>query len=675
MIERINFWGIPESWHLPAYLVLMTAGVVMLLRFYQRSLRWNRIGRRQRLEGPLLERLMRLWRYALLQLRTLSETYPGLMHAAIAWSFLIFFLGTALATIDADLIKILRGPWYLGFKVVLDVFSLVAIIGLMMAIYRRLVSRPPRLTLSQAFLGTLFLLLLIVLSGLASSSLRLAALTLDPQLQPGWSPSMGWWTPLAWITAQLWLAGGIGLPGLLSLHLYLWLAHALLVMLALVSLPVGKLLHALSSPLNIYLADAEGPRESLAPAHQLGEGQIGARHLEDFTWRQLLYADACTECGRCQDQCPAYNAGAPLSPKELLLSLRAALDQHEHSRSAVGNGSSPFTGVAVSEPAIWACTTCGACVQACPVLIDHLELIVEMRRYLLGQAVHAEPLMNALTSLRRYGNSFGKSDRQRAGWTRGLDFKIKDLRREAAETLWFVGDYASYHPSLASATAAAARVMQRAGIDFGILYDAERSAGNDLRRVGEEGLFELLQMKNSSVLKKVSFQQIVSTDPHSLNTLCGEYSLDRPQTPIYHLTQLIAEALKEGRLAVSLPLDSKVTYQDPCYLGRYQGIYEAPREILQGLGCQLVEMPRSRQQAVCCGAGGGRIWMEELEGGERPCESRLREAAALEGVDTFVVACPKDLTMYLDAMKTVGLDKQLRVVEIMTLVDEATRPG
>ncbi len=240
------------------------------------------------------------------------------------------------------------------------------------------------------------------------------------------------------------------------------------------------------------------------------------------------------------------------------------------------------------------------------------------------------------------------------------------------EYLWFVGDYASYSASLAEVARKTAEVFQRAGLDFGILYEAERNAGNDARRVGEEGLFEMLREKNEAVLSKCQFKVLVTTDPHSYNALKHEYpALSQGGRAVLHYTELLDRLLTSGQLRLSRSLGYRVTYHDPCYLGRYNGIYDAPRRILRAAGCTLREMPRSRERAFCCGAGGGRIWMDEGPVKERPSESRIHEAVALDGVQVFVVACPKDLTMYQDALKTTGHEGRLVVKDLIDLVHEA----
>jgi Fe-S oxidoreductase len=281
-------------------------------------------------------------------------------------------------------------------------------------------------------------------------------------------------------------------------------------------------------------------------------------------------------------------------------------------------------------------------------------------------------LQDALANLGRYGNSFGQSDRMRAKWTQGVQPAVKDARREEVEYLWFVGDYASYSATLTDVTRKTADVFHKIGLNFGILFDAERNAGNDVRRVGEEGLFEMLVDKNKQAFAKAKFQTIVTTDPHTYNTLKNEYPTNgNGPLNVLHYAELLDQMIAAGQIKFNKKLGYKVTYHDPCYLGRYNGVYDAPRRVLEATGCEIVEMPRNRDRAFCCGAGGGRIWMDEKDVKDRPSESRIREAAVLTGVQTFVVACPKDLTMFKDAVKTTGNEQTLAVKDLIDLVAEA----
>ncbi len=666
MPERLDYWGVPNNWGSPSiyvYTLMALATVILFYRFYQRASLWWRAGRSQRRWDKIHVRLSRVITYAILQVKILSQKYPGIMHIGLAWSFFVFFLGTALATIDTHFIKILQGNTYLIYKFVLDTFTVFFLIGAAMAAFRRFIQRPPRLTPEPGFTWSLALITLIVLGGLLTESLRLAV------ERPAWAL----WSPTGWLLAQAWIATGASDSTLLNWHLAVWIFHLLIVALTLATLPVGTLLHVLTGPLNIFFSRIDQPSGRLIPLPQTAKGEpVYAARLSDLTWKQLLDGDACTECGRCQDACPAYASGNLLSPKQVILGIRDSLRQSGAS-SLRGNGDSPLLiGEKIRDEMLWSCTTCMSCVRECPVLIEHVDLIVDMRRYLVNEGRVGNELQDALANLGRYGNSFGQSERMRARWTQSIQPSIKDVRKEAVEYLWFVGDYASYSPALTGNTLLAAKVFQKAGLDFGILYDGEKNAGNDVRRVGEEGLFEMLVEKNTGVMGKCSFQKIITTDPHSYHTLKNEYPVfGNDGHTVLHYTELLDQLISSGRLKFNKKLGYTVTYHDPCYLGRYNGVYDAPRRIIAALGCKLVEMPRHGDRAFCCGAGGGRIWMKENEVKERPSEIRIREARKLEGVTTFVVACPKDITMFRDAVKTTGSEEQLAIKDLIELVDEA----
>jgi Fe-S oxidoreductase len=291
-----------------------------------------------------------------------------------------------------------------------------------------------------------------------------------------------------------------------------------------------------------------------------------------------------------------------------------------------------------------------------------------MRRSLIDQGIVEPGLKTALMSLGKQGNSFGQSGRGRARWADELPTPLRDARRDDVDWLWFVGDFASFDVRVQQATRLVARVFQAAGLDFGILFEGERNAGNDVRRAGEEGLFEILVEHNLGQLGTARFRRIVTTDPHTLNTLRNEYPEFGGTYEVWHYSQLLAGLLEYGNLTVRRPISRRVTYHDPCYLARYNDVTRAPREVLAGIGADLVEMPRNGANTFCCGAGGGRIWMDDSGLRERPSEQRMREAAALERVTEFVTACPKDLTMYTAAAKATGLDGRLAVTDLIELV-------
>jgi Fe-S oxidoreductase len=328
---------------------------------------------------------------------------------------------------------------------------------------------------------------------------------------------------------------------------------------------------------------------------------------------------------------------------------------------------------------VWSCMQCNACVEICPVGIEQAPIINQLRRRLVEDGELDANLQSTLEVIHKSGNSFGESKRKRGRWTAELDFEVPDARQQPVDVLWFVGDYASFDPRSQRVTRSLARLLHEAQVDFGILYDGERNSGNDVRRVGEEGLFETLADQNIAEISHCSFDRILTSDPHSLNTLRNEYpELLRPQLPeldarwrVTHHTTFLLELIETGRLDVSDRLPYRVTYHDPCHLGRMNGEYDGPRRILELLGCTLIEMPRNRDNSFCCGAGGGRIWIPDTPGAERPSENRIREAVALPDVELFVVACPKDVTMYEDAIKTSGNAERIELRELTELVEEA----
>ena len=659
--QRVDFWGIPLTWGSPAiyvYTLMFLAAAILLWRFYLKARSWVQVGRSESRWNKPFKRLGNLIKYAIVQTKVLSQRYPGVMHVCIAWSFFIFLLGTALATIDSHFYKILVGTPYLLHKLVMDLFIIVFFIGAGLAIYRRFIQKPARLTLTAGFTWSLVLINLIILGGLFTESLRLAV------EKPAWA----WWSPVGWLVANFWIATGANEATFLGWHLGIWISHLLIVALTIITLPVGTLMHVLSGPMNIFFADPEkNPGRLTVPTENAKGESIFAGSIEQLSWFQLLSSEGCTECGRCQEACPAVAAGSKLNPKKVILAVRDALVEARVKKADTRRN---LVGDWIEDTAIWSCTSCMACIQECPVLINHLDFIVDMRRFLVIEGRMDNELQTALENFGRYGNSFGQSERMRAKWTQNILPKIKDARREVVEYLWFVGDYASYSPTLMEITIKTAEVFNKLGLDFGILYDAERNSGNDIRRIGEEGLFEMLMEKNVASIEKANFKTIITSDPHSYNTLKNEYPASNGHQ-VLHYAELIDQMLASGKITFNKKLNLTVTYHDPCYLGRYNQIFAAPRRVIQATGCQLVEMPRHANRAFCCGAGGGRIWMPEGEIKERPSEIRIKEGVSLPGVSDFIVACPKDVTMFRDAVKTTGNESKLQVKDLIELVSEA----
>lgn len=658
---RINLLGVP-GWAVLWLLAIASFGV-----FGRRA--WQIIGlllqaRPENRFGQLGQRVRHFIQHVLLQRRIFQERSIGLPHFLIFWGFVVYAACFNWSLIRG-LFPFLPVPYPDEVGIVaflLEAFSLLVLIALGVAAARRAFFPPPFLHLSLDANLILSLIALLMLSTLFGLSFR--------QVAEGQAASLPILSgALAGLIQRTHALAGSARGWFQAM----WWLHMIIVMGFLVYLPYSKHCHLLASPFNVFFG-------SLRPAGDLGiagaqEDQAGgASCWNEFTWKQLLSGFSCAECGRCDRICPAQTSGYALSPQQIIQKLKkhaleAGLGGHG---AGGGNGQPAFVGETVKDAEIWACTTCLACMERCAVLNEQVPIIVQMRRSLIGQGTLDRTVQDMLANLARYGNSFGKSDRLRARWTQSLGWKIKDARKEEVQYLWFLGDYASFDPRLEAITKLTAGLFQKAGVDFGILYEGERNAGNDVRRVGEEGLFEMLREKNLQALAKARFKTIVTTDPHTYNTLKNEYRWEDPAVTVVHYTELLEQLITSGRLALARKIPGRVTYHDPCYLGRYNQIYEPPRNILRQLGCEVVEMPRNRLWSYCCGAGGGRIWMEDAPGiKERPAESRVREAAALEQVATLAVACPKDIVMFRDAIKTTGQEGRLVVKDIAELVAEA----
>jgi Fe-S oxidoreductase/nitrate reductase gamma subunit len=627
------------------------------------------------------------------------DPYAGWAHRGIFYGFVVLFIGTVILGINTDFTepvlgwRFFEGNFYLGYSIVLDVLGMALLAGLVLMMIRRGILRPRKLDYARPdrdtdertgyrvgdwmFVG---ILLVLAITGYVLEGVRIA---MD---QPGYNE----FSPAGWVVAQGFDAIGASDGALRAVRHALWWSHGLLAIAFVAAIPYTKASHMLASFASLVVRDPKaGKRLKSIPAELLSE-PAGYRSLADFTGVHLLHLDACTKCGKCHEACPALATGRPLSPRDVVLELR---EQSNAAMREVGIGG--VLGVlikgqqavnggfdrpvvrddGVRADTVWSCMQCNACVEACPVGIEQAPIINQLRRRLVEEGELPANLQATLETLQKSGNSFGERARKRGRWTEELDFEVKDARKESVDVLWFVGDYASFDPRSQNVSRSLARIFRAAGLDFGILYEGESNSGNDVRRVGEEGLFEALAEYNVATLEECDFNRIVTSDPHSLNTLRNEYpeliSEDlRGSWRVMHHTELLLELIEQGRLPLKGRSEYTVTYHDPCYLGRHNGGYDAPRQILERLGCTLVEMPRNRDNSFCCGAGGGRIWIPDEPGVERPSENRIREAMSLGELDYFVVSCPKDVTMYEDAIKTSGHAGQIELRELTELIEE-----
>lgn len=622
-----------------------------------------RLGRPENRLTNIPLRIKTVLKEVLGQSRLFEEPVIGWAHPLIFWGFCLFVVASSLMLLGG-MFPSLAIPQAEDIPILgtlVDCFALLVIVGLGAAAVRRYIFTPTGL--ERTWDASL---ILILIGGLMITYLLCeAAMPADE----------GAWRPVGNGVAHLLSATGVSTIGLETTRQVAWWIHVLILLGFLIYLPFSKHMHLIWAPFAVFLAELP-EKGTLPPPEEsasLDSSESRENSLERFTWRTLLSAFSCAECGRCERACPATTSGSQLSPKNLMHDFKAYLLNdgiaYVKGRSIDGH---ELIGSTIKVEALWGCITCYACMERCPVRNEHVPLIVEMRRHLVENGELDAKLQAALMSLQRYGNSLGESPRKRSEWTKDLPVPIIDARRNAVDTLWFVGDYAAYHSSASRVSRMVAQVFHKAGIEFGMLHGAEKSAGNDVRRIGEEGLFEMLAEHNIKAIEKAQCQRIITTDPHTYHTLTRDYRQFGLDLPVFHYSQILVENFDNGALTAKRSISGRAVFHDPCYLGRINGIYEPPRRVIDSLGIDRVELRRNRTNSFCCGGGGGKMWMEEEENiQERPAENRIREALEMDGVSLFVVACPKDLAMFEDAVKTVGGEDHLRVVDLGELVYEA----
>ncbi|SFR88254.1 Fe-S oxidoreductase [Halomicrobium zhouii] len=609
----------------------------------------------------------------------------GLWHSFVFWGFLTLLTGTTILGIDMDLYRPLTGDsffvgdFYLSYSFVMDLMGLLFVVGLGIAIWRRYGVHMDRLwgrhtdSSDHLLVWSLFLL---GVGGYLTEGVRILGTSATRDVSFETVSFVGWTVARAF--------EGAGVTPELATAAYpaVWWSHSLLALWFVAWVPYAKPFHMLSSFANVLTRDEKaGVRLPGVPADAAPE-EIGPNEIDDFSWKQLLDQDACTKCGRCSDACPAKDVGRPLDPRDVILDLK----RYREERDAGEAGEMPIiadggTSVVDSET-MESCLACMACMDSCPVEIEHLTSFTEMNRRLTESGQMDEHAQDAMMNVFQHGNSFGDPERKRPDWTDELDFDVPDAREEAVKFLWYVGDYPSYDGRNQEIAKALARVFEAADVSYGILYEDEQNAGNDVRRVGEEGLYEMLVEDNAAAIQDCEFDRIVTTDPHAYNTFMNEYpefeACEWGEDDVFHYTQVVADLVETGALDVPTTLDYTVTFHDPCHLGRYNGEFEAPRELVDATGCERVEMPRNRKDSFCCGGGGGGLWIE-VEEERKPSEERLREAVedtkAGSGVEKFVVACPMCTTMFEDGRKTGGFEDELEIVGVTELLAEALNDG
>jgi Fe-S oxidoreductase/nitrate reductase gamma subunit len=652
---RDTFWNVPPWAQVALYVGAALAVAVFAYGIAQRVRLWRRGGPEHRFDR-LPERVRLVALHALGQARVLSQAYPGVMHATMFWGFLALFMGTVLATIDYDItlpffgVKLLRGAFYLAYETVLDLFGLFFVIGLGMAVWRRFVVRPQRLDPTAPFAGALALLFVINVTGFVMEAARLAA------VKPDWGP----WSPVGWALAQVMLGAGMSEPALRGTHLGVWLFHAALSLAFVAVVPYSYFMHFITTPLNIFFAKL-GPRGEITAIANIEEAEsLGVSRIEEFSWKRRLDFDACLECGRCQAVCPAYLAGSALSPKRVIVKLKRHLN---------GRLPGPIHGTLIAADELWACTTCMACVEECPAFIDIVDTIIDLRRYLaLSEGALPSTAPQSLQNIQRAGNPWGLPAGDRLAWAEGLDVPRMEPGREV-EYLYWVGCSAAYDKRNQAIARAVVKILKAAGVSFGVLAE-ERCHAEVARRLGEEYLYQTVQQENIAAVKQYRFRKVLAHCPHCFNTIKNEFPQFGGTFEVVHHSTLIRELLESGRLTLSKPLPARLVFHDSCYLGRYNGLFEAPRAVARAVpGLQVIDPPRARERGLCCGGGGGHMWMEV------PAEKRVNVIRVQEllgtRADVVGTACPFCLAMVDLGRKVVGAEERLQVKDVSELVAES----
>lgn len=613
------------------------------------------------------------------------NTYGGLMHLMIFVGFITLLIGTFIVMIEDDITvpifhySFYRGNFYLGYKLAMNIAGVLLIAGVFMAFYRRLVRKTRVQDTSADDLVILGFLVLLAVQGYVLGALRLAV-ERDP------------WGPWSFVSYAMSVSmRGLSNDWLRALHQVNWWSHFITTFAFLAYFAYSKMIHPFTSLVNVFFRRLK-PRGQLEPIADLENAEtFGIGKLEDFTWAQLMNVDACMHCGRCLEYCPTFNTDKPLRPRDLVLEVAGymadsggifsgELGEGENSaRFRWGEGPErELLGGVVSHEEVWDCTTCGACMEQCPVYIEHVPMIVGMRRNLvLEQGEFPNEVTNVFNNLERVGSVYQFPPDQRDAWTKKLTQPVRQMAElapdEQVEVLFFVGCLGSFDSRNQRTTIALARILQAAGINFAILGKEETCTGDPARRIGNEYVAQMLAQQTVETLNQYSFKKIVTACPHCFNAIKNEYPQIGGNYEIVHHSELISGLIAEGRIKLDPASEvarGKVTYHDPCYLGRYNSVYDDPRSVVSALpGAELTEMGRNRNTSFCCGGGGGRLFMEETRG-SRINRNRVEEALGT-GAEVLAASCPFCMTMFEDGILGVGASEQLQVRDIAELVAAA----
>jgi Fe-S oxidoreductase/nitrate reductase gamma subunit len=602
--------------------------------------------------------------HALIQDRVIKKIYPGIMHFLLFWGFAIQIVGTIISILQYQLftpfiITFPRNGTYIGFELIMDLAGIMILLGGCMALFRRIVTRPKFLETRWDDWYAIGMVFLIPILGFCSEGFRIYA------SQPEWRN----WAPVGNLFASFFSIFNIHQQAYDAFHqTFLW-THIGSALVLIGSIPFTKMRHLINGPLNIIFRP-ERPTAALEPIMDIEEAEkLGAGEVDEFRSILMLDFDACVQCGRCEDVCPSTFSGMPYSPRVLIRDIRDAM--HASLISSNGAGSGKLLGDVMQTDYPWYCTTCGACIEVCPLFVNPVDSVIELRRYLtLTTGDIPGAVGDTLTGMERRGHPWSMPKENHATYAKELGVKVVQPGDEV-DILLFLGCAYGYDTRSQQAGRALIKILQQANVDFGILGPAEACCGETARRLGHEYLFQVMAKENIATFDSVTFNHIVTPCAHCFSTFKNEYPQFGGNYSVMHHTEFLAEIVREGRIKLQENGEDQVfSYHDSCYLGRYNKIYDEPRSILHSIpDLNLTELPRSKQNAFCCGGGGGHMWME-IDPATRINHRRLDEIIKQAHADTIVTACPYCLIMFEDAISSKGIGESVHAKDISEIIKE-----
>jgi len=646
-------------------ILLILATVGFFFREIHLRYRLVRLGRRgdMRWDRPIERLLYMIGRVGVQICAIKDRPLVGLMHALVFWGFMFF----TVATLNHVAGAFSRGfslwghgrfndAWFLG----VDLIAVLTLVGVIFLAGRRYLVKPIAITQPQPISRSpqSAVVLSLIFGLMVTYLLNQGA---DRVLNQGGAAA---WMPVSQAASTLF--AGVSPSALSNWNQLFWWAHILMVLAFLVFIPHSKHLHLLAGPINLFFRSRQSDGLLQKIDFETTE-QFGVQQVQQHSWKNISDFFSCVDCGRCQDVCPAYQSGKPLSPKVVMMAQRKQLLAEKKLLLTGHPPSQPVMDQWLTPDEIWACTTCGACMQVCPVMNEHIPAIVELRRgQVMMESNFPQELNPTFRGLETNANPWNIGHDLRTEWTAGLNVPVMDETGEA-DYLWFVGCAGAFDDRAKKISQAMAAILNRAGVSYAILGLEEKCCGDPARRAGNEYVFQMMADENVQTMKRYKFKKILAACPHGYHMIKNEYKQFGGEFEVIHHSELLAQLLREGKISLRAAQEEKITLHDSCYLGRYNALYQAPRQVLEQIpgGC-LVEMPRRGQKSFCCGAGGGRMFMEETLG-RRINHLRTEEAAAT-GAATVCTACPFCLAMLDDGTKEKGISEQLKTLDIAQLV-------